>query len=54
MPKKKESPLSAAEQRRRFEVLAREAGASTSGKDLREAVKRVAKPRDAKAKRDRA
>ncbi len=43
MPRKKEPPLSAAEQRKRFEALARETGAGTSKKELKEALERVAK-----------
>jgi hypothetical protein len=45
MPKKKEPPLSAEEQRKRFEELARKSGASTSSKDLRGLLERVARPR---------
>lgn len=41
MPKKKEAPLDPKEQKRRFEELAREAGASASAKDFRDALKRV-------------
>lgn len=43
MPRKKEAPLSAAEQRKRFEELARETGASTSKKEMRDVIERVAK-----------
>ena len=50
MPKKKEPPLSAEEQRKRFEELARESGARTSSKDLRGTLKRVAKSDAGKAK----
>jgi hypothetical protein len=48
MPKKKEPPLSPNEQRRRFEALARQAGASASSKQLREMLGRIAKSRPEK------
>jgi hypothetical protein len=50
MPKKKEPPLSAEEQRKRFEELARESGARTSSKDMREALKRAAQSDAGKTK----
>ena len=43
MPKKKDPPLSVAEQRRRFEELARKSGASASSKNFRHLIERVAK-----------
>jgi len=39
MPKKKDPPLSAAEQRRRFEALAREVGARQSPEDFKKTLK---------------
>lgn len=42
MPKKKEPPLSAAEQRKRFEALAREVGAHQSTGTLKRVLGRVA------------
>ena len=50
MPKKKDPPLSAAEQHRRFEELADETGADTSSKTLRKALEHLAKS-DSAAKR---
>jgi len=51
MPKKKQPPLTPQEQRRRFEALARQAGASASSKELRDAIERVARPKPAKEPR---
>jgi hypothetical protein len=54
MPKKKEPPLTPEEQRKRFEELARQAGASSSPKeDVRKALERIArqKPKDPPKKR---
>lgn len=45
MPRKKEPPLSGAEQRRRFEQLAREAGAQGSTADFKRIVGRIARPK---------
>lgn len=42
MPKKKDPPLSAAEQRRRFEALARQVGAQQSAEELKKTLRRVA------------
>jgi hypothetical protein len=42
MPKKKEPPLSAEEQRKRFEELAREVGAHGSARDLKKTIGRIA------------
>jgi hypothetical protein len=42
MPKKKDPPLSAAEQRRRFEALARQVGARQSAEELRKTLRKVA------------
>jgi hypothetical protein len=42
MPKKKDPPLSAAEQKRRFEALAREVGARQSAEELRKNLRQVA------------
>ena len=44
MPKKKDPPLSAAEQRKRFEETARRLGASLPRDKLKELVHKVAKP----------
>jgi hypothetical protein len=46
MPKKKAPPLTPAEQRKRLEELARQAGAAASSKDLRETVRRIARAGD--------
>lgn len=43
MPKKKEPPLSAEEQRRRFEALARQSGANASSKEVKDMLERLAK-----------
>jgi hypothetical protein len=53
MPKKKEPPLTPKEQRRRFEELARESGASSSPKELREVLGRIAHPKRSKDKTDK-
>ena len=50
MPKKKDPPLSAAEQRCRFEVLASTTGAGPSGKQFKNILERVAKANKAPAK----
>jgi hypothetical protein len=51
MPKKKEPPLSASEQRRRFEALARETGARQSSQDLKKTLGRIAVVGKASAKK---
>jgi hypothetical protein len=43
MPKKKDPPLSAAEQRRRFEALARDVGAQGSAKQVKETLQQIAR-----------
>lgn len=42
MPKKKDPPLSAAEQRKRFEALARQIGARQSAEELKKTLRKVA------------
>lgn len=42
MPKKKGPPLSAEEQKRRFEALAREVGARQSAEEFKKNIRRVA------------
>lgn len=44
MPKRKEPELTPAEQKKRFEELARQAGASASPKQFREVLGRIARP----------
>jgi len=53
MPKKKDPPLSAAEQRKRFEALAREIGANTSKADLKKAVGRAALSQKGRSVKDK-
>lgn len=43
MPKKKEPPLSAEEQKKRFEELARRSGAQATSGDMRRIIKKVAR-----------
>lgn len=45
MPRKKQPDLDPDEQKKRFEALARQTGASASAEQFREAVKRIAKAR---------
>lgn len=48
MPKRKEPTLSDAEQRKRFEALARKSGATASTKEFRDTLRRIARPSDNK------
>jgi hypothetical protein len=43
MPKKKQPDLTSDEQKRRFEELSRQVGATTSEEDLRKTVRRIAR-----------
>jgi hypothetical protein len=45
MPKRKEPELTAAEQKKRFEALAREVGARQSTDEFRKTLGRIAGPR---------
>ena len=47
MPKRKEPELTPAEQKKRFEELARQSGASGSSEDLKKILKVIAKKRPA-------
>lgn len=43
MPKKKSPPLPDSEQKKRFEKIAKETGATASAKELREVLEKVAR-----------
>lgn len=51
MPKKKEPPLGAEEQRKRFEELAKKSGAGASTADVQAILKRIARPDGHKPKK---